>query len=117
LEQARADLYAQLAEAAPVRETDGSLPVHDQAAVEITARALARYRQIDDWLCEQGDDLESDTVHRAHVLLNGASKTLADLLDKLGMSPRSRAALGLDLKRAQAFDLAQHWAEEDAKDA
>ena len=35
---------------------------------------------------------------------------MIDLLDRLGMTPRARAALGLDLARATRFDLAQQWA-------
>lgn len=32
-----------------------------------------------------------------------------DLAESLGMTPRSRAKLGVDVQRG--FDLAQHWAE------
>jgi hypothetical protein len=38
-------------------------------------------------------------------------REVADYLDAMGMSPRSRARLGLDVGRG--FDLAQHWAQED----
>lgn len=30
----------------------------------------------------------------------------------MGMTPRSRARLGLDVKRVQSFDLARHWQEQ-----
>jgi hypothetical protein len=36
-----------------------------------------------------------------------------DFLEAMGMSPRSRAKLGLDLARTQTFDLAKHWADGD----
>jgi len=35
-----------------------------------------------------------------------------ELMDALGMTPRARAALGLDLARTQQFDLARHWQED-----
>lgn len=34
----------------------------------------------------------------------------------MGMTPRSRARLGLDVRRAGQFDLARAWAEEDVID-
>jgi len=37
-----------------------------------------------------------------------------DLAESLGLTPRSRAKLGLDLQRG--FDLAQHWAAEEVDD-
>jgi hypothetical protein len=36
-----------------------------------------------------------------------------DFAESMGMTPRSRARLGLDLGRAaQSFDLARHWQEQ-----
>jgi phage terminase small subunit len=35
-----------------------------------------------------------------------------DLAESLGCTPRSRARLGLDLRRQEAFDLAAHWQRE-----
>jgi hypothetical protein len=43
--------------------------------------------------------------------LERASKTLMQALDSLGMTPRSRAALGLDI--ARGIDLAQAMSEPD----
>jgi phage terminase small subunit len=42
-------------------------------------------------------------------------REVADWLDALGMTPRARAKLGLDVASAHggAFDLAAQWAEED----
>jgi hypothetical protein len=36
-----------------------------------------------------------------------------DLAESLGCTPRSRARLGLDLRRQEAFNLAAHWQAED----
>jgi phage FluMu gp28-like protein len=45
------------------------------------------------------------------VFLSKCSRNLAELLDRLGMSPRSRAALGVDL--ARTVDLATAMSEKD----
>jgi hypothetical protein len=52
-----------------------------------------------------GDCYRGACLERAHP---GAKD-----MDALGMTPTSRAKLGLDLVRAQSFDLARQWAEDD----
>jgi len=114
VDKIRAELYAELASASPVKE-DGALPPADSHAVELLARELARIREADAYLAEHGV-LDADGVPRPAVeLLERAGRNAIELLDRLGLNPRSRAVLGLDLKRAEAFDLAAHWAAEDVK--
>ncbi|MEK6273220.1 MAG: P27 family phage terminase small subunit [Actinomycetota bacterium] len=94
------ELLDALADAAPVRNPDGSLPAADAIAVERTARALKRYRHLSSWLDLHGR-LDEDTgqVKPAAELELKAERELAAALDSLGMTPASRAKLGLDLAR------------------
>lgn len=104
------ELLDALAEAAPVRNPDGSLPTADEAAVEVAARALKRYRGLSDWLDLHGRLTDNGDVKPAAELELRAERELAAALDRLGMSPTSRARLGVDLARTR--DLAAEWAHE-----
>src|SRR4051812_40302168 len=54
LDRARGEILDGLADGAPVKDPDGSLPAADLASVELAARALARVRSVDDWIAEHG---------------------------------------------------------------
>ena len=103
---ARSELEGKLAEVhdaltadAPVREGDGSLPAADGPAIRMAAEALVRLDRIGEfverrgWEDESGNPrpvLEYEARLRGHAL---------DLLKELGMTPASRAKLGVDLAR------------------
>ena len=104
LAQARQDLYRALAERVPVRADDGGAHPADEPTIEQAAIALARVRSIDAWLARHGVIDREGNVRPAVAALEKTQATAADLLDKLGLNPRSRVALGLDI--ARGFDLA-----------
>ncbi len=94
------EVASALAEDAPVRAADGGLPAADAVAVRQLAEALCRLDDIAEYLSRRGWEdnsgkprpvLDYEGRLRSHVL---------DLLRELGMTPRARAALGLDLVRA-----------------
>jgi len=89
-----------LAETAPVRDPDGSLPASDAVAVERAARALKRYRHLATWLDLHGRITEAGKVKPAADLELKAERELERALDSLGMSPSSRARIGVDIVRA-----------------
>lgn len=104
LQEKAAVIYDALSSDAPVRDA-GGLPAADAAAVRMLAEALCRLDRIAEYLDRRGweDDkgkprpvLEYEARLRGHVL---------DLLRELGMTPASRAKLGLDL--ARGLDLAK----------
>lgn len=98
VEQARLDLQAALADAAPLRDSDDNLPVHDRIAVEVVAAALARYRYMHshfERLCQNKGRLRYTLIRE----LRRTEKQLIAELHELGMTPRGRAALGLDVAR------------------
>ena len=104
------ELMDALGDAAPVRDPDGSLPVADLVAVERTARLLKRYRHLDQWLDLHGVlDERTGDVKPAAELAARTGESLARALDQLGMTPTSRAKLGLDL--ARTHDVALQWSQ------
>jgi hypothetical protein len=109
------ELMDALAEGAPVREADGSVPTADTVAIEAAARALKRYRSVNAY-CEmygRFDEKTGEVKSCARYELEG-ERALQRCLDSLGMSPMARSRLGLNIARtAGAFDLARQWAAED----
>jgi hypothetical protein len=104
------ELYDVLADSAPLRDRVGNLPVADEAAVEVAARALHRYRKIATWLDLHGrlDEKTGEPKGAARYEVE-CERALERSLDALGLNPRSRAKLGLDLADAagKAPDLAR----------
>lgn len=87
---------------------------HDRIAVEALADNLARQERIKVWLTERGDlDTRHGKIRPAAEYLRKLRVEGLKLLEALGMTPASRARLGLDLAKAQSFDLARHWQRED----
>lgn len=106
------ELMDALGATAPVRDADGSLPSADVAAVERVARLLRRWRKLEAWLDAHGAIVEkTGEVKPAAKYAAELGESLGRALDTMGMSPTSRARLGLDL--ARSFDLAAHWAGQD----
>lgn len=102
-----------LAAQAPVRAADGNLPAADEVAVEVAARTLAKVRRANAWLDEHGL-INSEGEFRPVVgELAKFERNLIEQLDRLGMTPTSRARLGVDL--ARTVDLASAMSEPDAE--
>lgn len=111
LDAKAAEVYAALAADAPLRGPDGELPRADAAAVTLLARCLCRLESVGEYLDRRGWEREDGDVRPAAELEGRLRREAADLLDALGMTPRSRAKLGLDV--ARGFDLAATWADAD----
>jgi hypothetical protein len=94
------EIYRALELDAPVRDADGGLPAADHYIVVLTARALLRLRRAAHHLELHGDYDEHGNLRASSVEFDRQLERCAKLLDRLGMSPRARAALGLDLARA-----------------
>ena len=92
-----------LASTAPIRNQDGLLPATDEAAVEIAARALKRYRSVVTWHDMHGriDDKGNERSSARFEL--DTERALMRALDALGMSPAARARLGVDLARSASL--------------
>jgi hypothetical protein len=103
IKRARLEIQEALAAAAPLRDKDGGLPIADRAAVEIVAAGLARQRYMEEYL-ERVTPF-TNGFHLRYTLvreLRRTEKQLLAALHELGMTPRGRAALGLDVARTGA---------------
>jgi hypothetical protein len=106
-----AAIEQELLDGLPVRSADGSPPAHDLGVVRLLAVCLCRLQTVDAWLTEHGPIARGGKVRDAVNVEMKLRSQAARLYSELGMSPRSRAALGLDLARVR--DLALEMAAED----
>ncbi|MDP2711622.1 MAG: hypothetical protein Q8O56_10420 [Solirubrobacteraceae bacterium] len=107
------EVFDALAADAPLRDRDNDLPAADGALVRLAADALCRLDSVGDFLARRGIEDEKGQLRATVLELEGRLRREAsDHLEALGMSPRSRARLGVDVARAATFDLAKHWAGE-----
>ena len=89
-------IYAELAVDAPLRDGEG-LPAADHQIVLLAARAIARLEGVEAWLSLRPVLQEDGSPWPAEALAQRLRTEIALRLDALGMTPRARAALGLDL--------------------
>ncbi len=102
-------IYASLAASAPVRQGN-ALPAADEAAVRLCARTLARLESVSAWLDAHGPLDRRGRPRSASLWERRLTATAAKQLASLGMSPSSRARLGVDVAR---IDLASALSEPD----
>ncbi len=101
----------------PLKDADGGVPAPDRFVVELAAIAMLRVRRCAAYLELHGDVDDRGRLRPEFEAFGKAIEAAARMLDRLGCSPRARAALGVDLGRMQTFDLAQHWAAQDDGEA
>jgi len=108
------EVFEALAADVPLRDAAGELPRYDAAQVALLAKCLCRLEDVESYVAEFGwRDQKTGEPRTGLVELEGRlRREAADYMDALGMTPRSRAKLGLDLARSSQFDLARHWAEQ-----
>lgn len=104
------EVFDALAGDAPLRE-GGELPAADGALVRLAAEALTRLDTVSGYLAAHGILDEKGAPRPAAELEGRLRREAADYLDALGMTPRSRVRLGVDVQRG--FDLAAHWADRE----
>jgi phage terminase small subunit len=98
------EIMEALSEAAPVRAPDGSLPRHDIFAVRLLAMEWVRYENMSAYLIEYGWlDEDGEPRHPVSDLIGKSADRITRLLDRMGMTPASRAKLGLDLVKQATF--------------
>lgn len=101
----QAKLEAQIAAALPVRDHDGGPPVHDMVMVRLLAITLVRLESVVRYVSKHGQLTRAGRVTPAVELEDKLTARAQKLAADLGMTPTSRAKLGLDLARTQV-DLA-----------
>jgi hypothetical protein len=108
-----AEVFAALSADAPLRDSDGGLPAADTAAMHLAAMKLCRLDDLREYLAETGwRDQATGEPRTALIELEARlGREALAVLEKFGMTPASRAALGLDL--ARTVDVAQVLSEPD----
>jgi hypothetical protein len=102
-------IFDALALDAPLRDR-GSLPAADTVAVRLLADTLCRLDSIGEYLSAHGWQDEAGNPRSVLEIEARLRSQALEQLRELGMTPKARAALGLDVVRAgAAFDLARHW--------
>jgi hypothetical protein len=93
-------IFEALAIDAPVRADDGGLPSHDSLVVRLLAEVMVRRERVR--LEELRHGFEAADGKLRGVVEYGLrlDAQALEIAKELGMTPRSRAALGLDLVRA-----------------
>jgi len=104
------EVYAELAKRVPVREA-GTVPAADETVLRMLALNLARIESVTAWIEEHGELDSKGRPHPAAERLDRLTNRTLVLLRDLGMTPRSRAALGVDL--ARSVDLVKAMSEPD----
>lgn len=106
-------VFEALSEDVPLKE-EGRLPAADGVAVRLLAEVLVRLDDVSAYLTRYGLFDEKTKQPRAALDVEGRlRREAADHADALGMTPRSRARLGLDLQRT--VDLATAMSHPDAE--
>ena len=96
------EIFDALAQDAPLRDADGSLPAADAVVVKLLATALCRIENIERYLADHGWKSEDGEPRRVVLELERRLRQEAlDLLKELGMTPAARARLGVDLVRGR----------------
>ncbi len=108
----QAAIERQLRDALPVRGSDGEAPAHDHIAVRLLAITLCRLETCARYVSEHGMFDRSGRVRPATDYEQKLIERAANLADRLGLTPKSRVALGLTL--AQTADLAQALSDTDS---
>jgi hypothetical protein len=101
LEAKALEIYDAVASDAPLRDADGGLPRHDSVQVRLLADVLCRLDSVGRWLEGRWATPEAASVLELESRLR---REASDYLDALGMSPRSRARLGIDLARTATLE-------------
>jgi hypothetical protein len=104
---AAAAIYAELEQETPLREGDGDLPAADRTAVELLASCLARLASIGAWLHEHGAIDPEGQPRPVLEVERRLRNEAADHCAALGLTPRARLAIGLDLQRGVGASLAE----------
>jgi ABC-type sulfate transport system substrate-binding protein len=95
------EIFQAIAADAPVQD-HGGLPAADSLAVAELARVLIRRDRIVDYVNRRGYEDDSGNVRPVVSELAKMDAVILNYLEALGMTPRSRAKLGLDLARLQS---------------
>jgi len=111
LEEKQRQVFDALSADAPLRDARDELPRHDAAQVALLGEVLCRLDDVNAYLAARGYLDGKGNVRPAAELAGRMRREASDYLDALGMTPKSRAKLGLAL--ARTVDLSTAMSEPD----
>ncbi len=119
LDEKMREVFDALAGDAPLREADGSLPAADALVVELLAECICRRENLREYLADYGwrDDESKEPKTAVLDLERRLRREAAGYADALGMTPRSRVRLGLDVVRVRSHVDASRALSEARKEA
>lgn len=107
-----AEVFEAIGEDLPLRGPDGGMPAADAAQVRLLAECLVRLDDVGANIRDYGlFDEKTGEMRPAVDLERRLRKEAGGHLDRLGLNPRARTRLGLDLTRAA--DLSRAMSEPD----
>jgi hypothetical protein len=109
LDEKTREIFEAFAEDVPLRDPDGGLPSADALPVRLLAEALVRLDSVSEYLRRRGWETDDGQPRPAVEIEQRLRREAFEYGEALGLSPRSRAKLGLDLQRG--FDLASAMSE------
>jgi hypothetical protein len=97
----QAAVEAQICEQLPIRGADGAPPPHDLIVVRLLAITLVRIESCAEYISGHGQFYKGGRPRPAVAVEDKLIARAANLADKLGLSPTSRAKMNLDLVHGQ----------------
>ncbi len=99
LEEREREVYEALSEDLPLREPDGSAPRADAVVVSMFATVLCRLDDVADYHRRRGIETAKGHLRNSVEIEGRLRREALDFAESLGLTPRSRVRLGLDLAR------------------
>jgi hypothetical protein len=109
-------VLADLETKVPIRDEQGEVPAWLREMAWSAAISKLQAIRCTRYLAQHGETDERGRYRPENEGLRKANESHQRALDRLAMTVGSYAAAGLDLARAQQFDLARHWAEHPPAD-
>ena len=91
------ELMTALGDDLPVREADGSVPRADAVVLRLLAEALLRLESVTDFLNRRGFEDDQGHIRPAVDVEARLRGQVLDLCQQMGLTPKSRLALGIQL--------------------
>lgn len=101
LEEREREILDALSADLPLTEPDGSVPPADAVVIALFAEVLCRLADVKDYHGRRGIETAKGVLRPSVEVEGRLRREALDFAESLGMTPRSRARLGLELQRGQ----------------